>query len=84
MCIPLDGEDHGSLEQEFTVSDSLRRHCFNITIIDDDVAEDDEFFQVFLTSARRIDGKNIFRVSRYRANVFIIDDDCKSIYFQFN
>ena len=33
--------DHGSLQQEFTVSASLRRQCFNITIVDDDVAEED-------------------------------------------
>ena len=75
--------DHGSLEQELIVSTSLRRQCFNITIIDDDVAEEDEFFQVSLTSIRRIAGNNIYQVLITTATVTIIDDDCKSITFQF-
>ena len=74
--------DHGLLEEEFTVSASLRRQCFNITIINDDVAEEDEFFQVSLTSIRRIAGNNIYEVLIRRATVTIIDDDCKSIKFQ--
>ena len=77
----LDGVDHGSLEQEFTVSASLRRQCFNITIIDDDVAEEDEFFQVSLTSSYIV-GNYRSQLSITTANVTIIDDDSKSIKFK--
>ena len=69
--------DHGSLEQELTVSASLGRQCFNITIINDDVAEEDEFFQVSFTSFRRIDGNNIYQLLITTANVTVVDDDCK-------
>ena len=69
--------DHGSLEQELTVSASLGRQCFNITIINDDVAEEDEFFQVSFTSFRRIDGNNIYQLLIMTANVTVVDDDCK-------
>ena len=76
--------DHGSLEQELTVSASLGRQCFNISIINDDVAEEDEFFQVSLTSIRFVAGNNIYQVLTPTAAVTIIDDDCKSFKFQFN
>ena len=65
------------------MSASLGRQCFNTTIIDDDVAEEDEFFQVSLTSIRHIAGNYIFQVLTPTAAVTIIDDDCKSIKFQF-
>ena len=65
------------------MSASLGRQCFNITIIDDNVAEEDEFFQVSLTSIRRIAGNYIYQVLTPTATVTIIDDDCKSIKFQF-
>ena len=66
------------------MSSSLRRQCFNITIIDDDVAEEDEFFQVSLTLIRFLAGNNIYQMLTPTATVTIIDDDCKSIKFQFN
>ena len=73
--------DHESLEQELTVSASLGRQCFNITIIDINVAEEDE---LSLTAIRCRAGKNIYQVLTPTATVTLIDDDCKSIKFHFN
>ena len=70
--------DHGSLEQELTVSSSLGRQCFNITIINNDVAEEDE---LSLTAIRRRAGKTLLTPT---ATVTLIDDDCKSVKFHLN
>ena len=73
--------DHGSLEQQLTLSASAGRQCFNIVITNDDVAEEDEFFQLTLTSIRRT-SSNLYhyQVLTQTATVTIIDDDCKLSY----
>ena len=82
ICAPPKGlVDHGSLEQQLTLSASGGRQCFNIVITNDDVAEEDEFFQLTLTSIGRT-FSNLFhyQVPTQTATVTIIDDDCKLSY----
>ena len=74
--------DHGSLDQQLTLSASLGRQCFNITITNDDVVEEDEFFQLTLTSIAR-NSSNLFPYQETTplATVTIMDDDCKPLIF---
>ena len=74
----IDGVDHESLEQELIVSASLGRQCFNTTIIDDDVAEEDEVFRLILAPYMHIAGNYIHQLLIRAATVTIIDNDCKS------
>ena len=74
--------DHGSLDQELTLSSSLGRQCFNITIANDGVVEEDEFFQLTLTFIARTSSNNFYyQVQTPLATVTIIDDDCKPFYY---
>ena len=74
--------DHGSLDQQLTLSASLGRQCFNITITNDDVVEEDEFFQLTLTSiARTSSNFSPYQVPTLLATVTIIDDDCKPYFY---
>ena len=81
--LPKGVVDHGSLDQQLTLSASLGRQCFNITIANDDVVEEDEFFQLTLTSVE-MTSLNLFpyQVTTPLATVTIIDDDCKP-YFNY-
>ena len=48
----VDGEDFisASIEVEFPESDDAQVQCAEFTIIDDDIAESDELFDVILTT----------------------------------
>ena len=71
--------DHGSLEQQLNLSASLGRQCFNITITNDEVVEEDELFQLSIPSISYVAGNSrIYRQDIVAATVTIIDDDCKS------
>ena len=81
-ALPKGLVDHGSLDQQLTLSASLGRQCFNITIANDDVVEEDEFFQLTITSIRR-NSSNLYPYQETTplATVTIIDDDCKPLIF---
>ena len=80
--LPKGVVDHGSLDQQLTLSASLGRQCFNITITNDDVVEEDEFFQLTLTSiARTSSNFSPYQVPTLLATVTIIDDDCKPYFY---
>ena len=71
--------DHGALERQLTLSASQSRQCFNITITDDGVAEEDELFQLTLSSIGRTSANFVpFQVLIPLATVTIIDNDCKA------
>ena len=81
-ALPKGVVDHGSLDQQLTLSASLGRQCFNITITNDDVVEEDEFFQLTLTSiARTSSNFSPYQVPTLLATVTIIDDDCKPYFY---
>ena len=71
--------DHGSLYLQLNLSASLDRQCFNITITDDDMAEDDEVFYAYISYIRNAAGHVIRYPYRSRTNIIIFDDDCKSL-----
>lgn len=71
--------DHGSLQQQLTISASLSKQCVMINITDDNEIEEDEFFQITISSISRISGSTeIYQLYTQSATVTIIDDDCKS------
>ena len=73
-----DKVDHESLQQELSLSANLSRQCLNITINDDDVAEDDEIFWIILSWIRNAAGRVRYPF-RGKATIIILDDDCKSV-----
>ncbi|CAI8024249.1 Latent-transforming growth factor beta-binding protein 1, partial [Geodia barretti] len=70
-----DKVDHESLRQELSLSANLSRQCFNVTINDDDVAEDDEIFWIYLQYIRNAAGRGVRYPYRNRATIIILDDD---------
>ena len=70
------GRDFLVLDQDLTITPASNgsQECFNITIIDDSIIEDTEFFRVSLTSTRH----NVI-VTSSLATVWITDNDgrCK-------
>ncbi len=58
-----------------TTSTNLRRECFGITIRDDDIDEDTEFFTVNLALAEGTSGVIIYPNI---TEIFILDDDGSS------
>ena len=71
------GRDFLVLDQDFTITPSSNgsRECFNITIIDDSIIEDTEFFRVSLTST-----SNNVIVTSSSATVWITDNDGRCQY----
>ena len=70
--------DHGSLNEQLNLTAGQSKQCFNITITDDDVVEEDEVFWISITRIRNAAGQYKRHPYRRRANIFIIDDDnCK-------
>ena len=74
-----DKVDHESLRQELSLSANLSRQCLNVTINDDDVAEDDEIFWISLSLIRNAAGRYVRYPYRSRATIIILDDDCKPV-----
>jgi len=52
----------------------------NVTIIDDNVAEDQEVFQLLLIIAPSVEELGIEKGTPYVADVLIVDDDGKYVY----
>ena len=71
--------DHGSLQQELTVSADRGRQCVDITITDDDVPEQNEFFQITLSNIQLVEAtfRYVYQLHTPSATVTIVDDDCK-------
>ena len=63
-------EDYISVEQLLTLSSSVPRACVNITIVDDDRYEEDETFDVVVTT----DEPRV-NVDPDTASIDIFDDD---------
>ena len=59
------------------ISVAQGRQCANISITDDSVPENDELFQVSISSIRRTIGTPRYTLRQRTARVSIIDDDCK-------
>ena len=59
------------------ISVAQGRQCANISITDDSLPEDDELFQVSISSVRRTVGTPRYTLRQRTARVTIIDDDCK-------
>ena len=71
--------DYEPLSQELSLSADLNRHCFNVTIIDEAVAEQDEAFWISLSWLRDTAGTALRHPFRSRATIVILDDDGKSV-----
>ena len=77
LCL-LGEVDHGTSNQSVMISATLAKQCVNISITDDSVVEEDEFFQISITSIfRYAGGYNPYYLSIMSATVTIIDNDCK-------
>ena len=69
----------------FTIDESIK--CFNIDIIDDDIGEDVEFFELYMDSSRYNYGIHPLHrnakvypfLTAIAAIITIYDDDCKFI-----
>ena len=59
------------------ISVAQGRQCANISITDDSVPQDDELFQVSISSVRRTVGTPRYTLRQRTAIVSIIDDDRK-------
>ena len=71
--------DHESLRRELNISVNLSRQCVNVTINDDDVAEEDEIFWIYVSYIRNAAGRLVrYPYYRSRATILILDDDSKS------
>ena len=73
--------DHESLRRELNISANLSRQCVNVTINDDNVAEEDEIFWITVSYIRNAAGRLVRYPNPYyrrRATILILDDDSKS------
>ena len=77
--IPCEGEaDHGSLQQQLIISANLTRQCVTIDITNDNETEENEFFQISISSFSTVSSSTgIYQLHTQSATVTIIDDDCK-------
>ena len=78
--------DHGSLQQELNVSAARGKQCVDITITDDDVPEENEFFQITLSNIQLVEANfsYFYQLHTPSATVTIVDDDCKITAVQIN
>ena len=77
---PIEGlVDYEPLRQELSLSADLNRQCFNITIIDEAVPEQDEAFWISLSWIRDTAGRYLRSPYWHRATIVILDDDGKSV-----
>ena len=77
----VDEVDHGTLDQQMTVSADTYRQCVNVTISNDTVLEENEIFQISISFISRITGSTyIYQQYYVSATVTIIDDDRKYIH----
>ena len=80
--ITCEGEaDHGSLQQQLNISANLSRQCVTIDITNDNETEENEFFQISISSIIRVSSSSgIYQLYTSSATVTIIDDDCKTTF----
>ena len=72
--------DHRSLQQQLNISANFSRQCVTIDITNDNVTEENEFFQISISLIIRVSGSSgIYQLHTPSATVTIIDDDCKTI-----
>ena len=71
--------DYEPISQELSLSADLNKQCFNVTIIDEAVAEQDEAFWISLSWIRDTAGRGLRRPFWRRATIVILDDDGKSV-----
>ena len=70
--------DYGALQQDVMLSAVNNRPCVNITITNDTVPEQEEFFEVALINVRRISATvPTYHLAIAVTNVTIYDDDCE-------
>ena len=70
--------DYESLDQEMLVSATHSRQCVNVTIINEDVVEEDEDFSLSISSVFKIAGySDHHEILIKKTTVTIINDDCK-------
>ena len=83
LCVPCEGEaDHGSLQQQLNISANLTRQCVTIDITNDNETEENEFFQISISSISTVSSSTgIYQLHTQSATVTIIDDDCKSMFY---
>ena len=68
--------DHGEIEEDLTLSAVNYSHCFNISVTDDNLPEENEYFELTLTNIiRRASNTYIHQVHTPVANVTILDND---------
>ena len=74
----LGGFDHENVNRGFTVSSNIPKQCINITITNDTELEEDEFFQLSITSIIRAAGNyGAYQLLNVLVTITIIDDDRK-------
>ena len=76
--------DHGTLQQELTISAARGKQCVDITITDDDVPEENEFFQITLSNIQLVEATYVYQLHTPSATVTIVDDDGKITAVQVN
>ena len=70
--------DHGTVQQDATLSATNNRHCASVTITDDTLPEKNEVFQITLSNIRRIESNFFsYQVHTPVATVTILDNDGK-------
>ena len=69
--IAIDGQDYISSLGIFTLSQAVTRACFNISILDDEIVEEEENFLVTITT-----GDPQINLSPSSTKLIIVDNDC--------
>lgn len=69
-----------ALEEEVTLSATSGNICTTVTIMDDDVVEENEFFQIIFSQIKHVSGYyGPYQLLNPITTVAIIDDDGKHI-----
>ena len=68
--------DYVEIEQDVIISAANNRQCFNISITDDTLLEENEYFELTLTNIRnRVSNTYIHQIPIQVANITVLDDD---------
>ena len=68
--------DHEEIEEDLTLSTANNSHCFNISITDDTLPEENEYFELTLTNIiRRQYNYSVYQVHTPVVTVTILDND---------
>ena len=69
--ISIDGQDYESISSTHTFSRNVIQVCFNVSILDDEMNEEEENFLVTITT-----GDPQVNISPSTATLTIVDNDC--------